>query len=233
MKQSKITKSASAVSAASDDALSRILTAFIGIFILLALLHFGNSTFWIATVSIFAGCTYELIGLLRKKGFRCSLLVSHLFLILGPLYIALIFSLNALIFLPNGRNLVLFTLLATWSFDTVAYYIGSQLGKHKFMPKISPNKSLEGLLGGIAAVSIITVFIPGLKYGLAPITKLIWLFSISAAAFLGDVAESSYKRWVGVKDSSSFLPGHGGFLDRFDSLILTSAISYLLFRWLI
>jgi len=228
MKQSMTSKNGNAVSAASNDTLSRLLTAAVGIFIILALLHFGNSTFWIATVAIFAGCTYELIGLLRIKGFKCSLLLSHLLLFFGPLYLALVFSLNALIALPNGRFLALYVLFATWFFDTAAYYVGSHWGRHKIIPKISPNKSLEGFLAGLAAVSLVSIFLPGY---LTPALKLFWLFSISICAFLGDVIESSYKRWVGVKDSSDILPGHGGFLDRFDSLILTSFVSYMLFRW--
>jgi CDP-diglyceride synthetase len=240
MKQLEISKEESAASAGSNK-INRIVTAFVGAFIILALLHWGNSTFWIVTAFMFFGCFYEFITLVGRArrarrhpiehgafGERTlHFFFSHLFYLISMLYIALIFSLNALLGLENGRILVLFTLIGTWAFDTAAFYVGTARGVHKIIPKISPNKSFEGLLAGVAAVSIVSVFLP-----LVSAIKIGWFLAISLAAFAGDVIESRFKRRLGVKDSSALLPGHGGFLDRFDSLILTSFVSYLIFRWL-
>lgn len=109
-----------------------------------------------------------------------------------------------------------------WLNDTGAYFVGSFFGKHKFYEKISPNKTWEGTLGGIA-------FCIGLSFVVASmfpqLAQIHWIaISVIVAVFgtLGDLVESMLKRLAGVKDSGSLMPGHGGVLDRFDSLFFAT-----------
>ncbi len=124
-------------------------------------------------------------------------------------------------------GLILGFLALSWSFDTAAYLFGSWLGKHKLMERISPEKSWEGFITGMLVALIIAW----------PVSELIGMISlkdwiilaviISVTGTLGDLLESMLKRSVGVKDSGSILPGHGGLLDRFDSMILSIPFVFL------
>jgi phosphatidate cytidylyltransferase len=118
-----------------------------------------------------------------------------------------------------GIRLVLFFLVCVWVGDSGAFYVGRSLGRHKMSPRISPNKTFEGLAGGIAA-TFVAAFVMRWLLGLdlAPIHVAALAAILAAAGPLGDLVESLFKRDSGVKDSSSMLPGHGGFLDRTDSL---------------
>lgn len=224
MKQSRTSKKENAGSVDSNQKASRIITALIGIPLLIAFLFAGKTFFLAVVIILISACIYEYTNLLKNTN-----KIGLFTLALGLVYIALLYSLYLILNLADGQILVLFTFLGTWFFDTAAYLMGSKWGVHKIVPKISSKKSLEGLFAGIAAVSIVAIFLPVSIPWLRPI----WISTISGAAFLGDLSESYFKRWVGVKDSSNLLPGHGGFLDRFDSLIMTSFFSYIIFRWLL
>jgi len=129
---------------------------------------------------------------------------------------------------------IFFPFALTWINDTAAYGIGVWIGKHKLFRKVSPKKSIEGTIGGIC-------FSIGSAIGYARLFSLkgspwiyLWVgFSLSLIALLGDLLESSLKREVGLKDSSRLLPGHGGFLDRIDSLLFTIPLFYYLLKYLI
>jgi phosphatidate cytidylyltransferase len=128
---------------------------------------------------------------------------------------------------PVGWKLVFFLLLVVWLGDSGAYYVGRQFGKHKLSPLISPKKTVEGLLGGmgasiIAALVIHFTFFPEFPLLHAVIAGVL----LSVAGVIGDLAESMWKRSADVKDSGTLLPGHGGFLDRFDSILFTAPILY-------
>lgn len=128
---------------------------------------------------------------------------------------------------PEGWKLVFFLLLVVWLGDSGAYYVGKKFGRRKLSPRISPKKTVEGLLGGlvtsvIAAVVIHFTFFPNFPLHHAIVAALI----LSFAGVVGDLAESMWKRSAEVKDSGSLLPGHGGFLDRFDSVLFTAPILY-------
>ncbi|HEU4886264.1 MAG TPA: phosphatidate cytidylyltransferase [Thermoanaerobaculia bacterium] len=128
---------------------------------------------------------------------------------------------------PEGYKLVFFLLLVVWLGDSGAYYVGKQFGKHKLSPRISPKKTIEGLVGGIiasilAAVVIHFTFFPKFPLLHAIIAGVI----LSFAGVIGDLAESMWKRSAAVKDSGTLIPGHGGFLDRFDSILFTAPILY-------
>jgi len=138
----------------------------------------------------------------------------------------------AVVELHDRNHLLLFYLVMTVCFaDTAAYFIGSRYGKHKLMPSISPKKSIEGLVGGLVvgvlAGLLEVLFMPDLNAHkiLAWTLLSIMLIMISV---LGDLFESLMKRLYNTKDSGSFLPGHGGFLDRIDSLTSALPIFFLL-----
>lgn len=128
---------------------------------------------------------------------------------------------------PEGSKLVFFLLLVVWLGDSGAYYVGKTLGKHKLSPRISPKKTVEGLAGGIAASVITAVVIHFTFFRSFPLLHAILAGVIlSFAGVVGDLAESMWKRSAAVKDSGTLLPGHGGFLDRFDSIFFTAPILY-------
>ncbi|NLW48486.1 MAG: phosphatidate cytidylyltransferase [Firmicutes bacterium] len=146
----------------------------------------------------------------------------------GTVYIGFMFAYILLLrFIPgnNGLVYVLFTVLVTWANDSAAFFIGINFGKHKLSPKISPKKSIEGSIGGLGG-------------GLLGAAVLSWYFQkpiglmlvlgciVVVAGQFGDLVESVIKRNAGVKDSGNFLPGHGGVLDRFDSLLLSAPVVY-------
>ncbi len=124
----------------------------------------------------------------------------------------------------NSNMLLVFLLfLFTWSNDSFAFLWGSLLGKHQMAPKISPQKSVEGLIGGLISTILLAFAIQFVPILVSERYYLIIILSIIVVAFstVGDLVESKLKRYVGVKDSGKILPGHGGMLDRFDSLIFS------------
>ncbi len=127
----------------------------------------------------------------------------------------------------EGYKLVFFLLLVVWLGDSGAYYVGKQFGKHKLSPRISPKKTIEGLIGGISTSVITAVVIHYTFFPEFPLLHAIIAGVIlSFAGVIGDLAESMWKRSAAVKDSSNLIPGHGGFLDRFDSILFTAPILY-------
>ena len=126
-----------------------------------------------------------------------------------------------------GPKLVFFLLLVVWLGDSGAYYVGRKFGKHKMSPRISPKKSIEGAIGGMVMSMITAVVIQLTFFHEFPLVHAIIAGAIlSLAGMIGDLAESMWKRSAAVKDSGTLLPGHGGFLDRFDSVFFTAPILY-------
>ncbi|MHA8111221.1 phosphatidate cytidylyltransferase [Lactobacillaceae bacterium Melli_B4] len=129
----------------------------------------------------------------------------------------------------TGINVVFYALLIVWLTDSGAYIFGKHFGKHKLAPHISPNKTWEGSIGGslLAAVvcSILVAVFPQNFYSIVPMI-LITIFTSIMGQF-GDLVESALKRHYGVKDSGKILPGHGGILDRFDSLLFVLPVLHL------
>lgn len=159
-----------------------------------------------------------LIELLRTGSAMKNLAAEFL----GIFYIAIPFTMTNFIVLRGGEFSFIFLLgifAVTWAFDVFAYFTGIAIGKRKVFGELSPNKTLEGTIGGLVmgvAGGVLVFFV--LK-----IFRLIdWIFLsilISIGAFLGDLVESRIKRSVDVKDSGTIMPGHGGLLDRFDSFL--------------
>jgi len=132
----------------------------------------------------------------------------------------------------SGMILALTLVVSVWVNDMSAYFIGSLVGRHKLAPHISPKKSWEGFLAGTAgtlAVWALAPLVPGFSLDLGP--ALMTGIAIAISSVIGDLAESRMKREAGVKDSGDSLPGHGGFLDRLDSLILVGLVAYWVLWW--
>jgi len=134
--------------------------------------------------------------------------------------------------LPGGLYWVWLTLLCTWAADTFAYFTGRALGKNKLWPRHSPNKTWEGLLGGIAGSVVMALLLADIAFQTDWLAALVVGLIIPIAGLLGDLSISMMKRDVGVKDSSNLFPGHGGFLDRIDSLLFVGVVVYYLVAWL-
>jgi len=133
----------------------------------------------------------------------------------------------------NGEDWLLLALLATFATDTSAYFVGRLIGRTKIAPSISPGKTLEGALAGFAA-GLATVLILNWALDAGAGLEIIPLaFLLPALAQLGDLAESLIKRGAGVKDASHAIPGHGGFLDRLDSVLFTAPLVYYYLTWII
>lgn len=127
-----------------------------------------------------------------------------------------------------GPKLVFFLLLVVWLGDAGAYYIGKQFGRHPLAPLISPKKTIEGGAGGIAVAILTAIIIHFTFFPAFPLVHAVVAgIVLSVAGAIGDLAESMWKRSAAVKDSGTLIPGHGGFLDRFDSIFFTAPILYV------
>jgi phosphatidate cytidylyltransferase len=146
----------------------------------------------------------------------------------GVLYLGLTLgTLSMTRLLPQGEWLIFFLLLVTWASDTGAYYVGTLYGRHRLAPTISPKKTVEGLVGGFFGAIIVAYaarwwFLPELS----SLDCLILATLLTITGLWGDLTESAMKRSVGMKDSGGILPGHGGMLDRLDSLLFTAPVFY-------
>jgi phosphatidate cytidylyltransferase len=143
--------------------------------------------------------------------------------------------------LPSGGLLLLLPVFVTWASDIGAYAVGRTMGRHKLIPSVSPGKTVEGSIGGLVASMLVaalyTQFVlrpsSHLGFHYPPIGVLIFGAVVSVAAQIGDLAESLFKREAGVKDSSNLIPGHGGVLDRFDSLLFVMPVSFVLLNFML
>ena len=135
--------------------------------------------------------------------------------------------------MPGGASYTYILLIGVWIHDTAAYFTGVKWGIRKFAPQISPKKSVEGSLAGIGAAVVVffsvAILFPDLT-GLSPLQATILALGIAVFAQLGDLLESALKRQMNVKDSGGLIPGHGGVLDRLDSLLLAGPFVYYYFQ---
>ena len=133
-----------------------------------------------------------------------------------------------------GVQLVFFAALLTWATDTGAYLFGVAFGRHQLIPRISPKKTVEGAVGGLLAAGFCGwLCAKGLTPFLTPLAATVVGLIVGVMAQLGDLVESMIKRDAGIKDSAELIPGHGGILDRFDSMLFTVPVLYYYFRFFI
>lgn len=167
------------------------------------------------------------IPVLNTKYNYLDIAVTIVTFIYVPVFFSFIYLVNAK---ANGNFLIWLIFIGAWLCDTTAYYIGKQFGKHKLCPEVSAKKTIEGSIGGLLGSALgcgiygilINKYIPHIPaYHYIIIGLLCGIF-----CQFGDLAASSIKRFVGVKDYSNLIPGHGGILDRFDSILFASVVVY-------
>jgi phosphatidate cytidylyltransferase len=216
-----------------EDLLSRFFGVGTSAITSLALYFFGEDPRIVLTILALIGplalvLTLVRLGKMETAAFRAFALAF------GPLLVGVPMTLLAILRrdVPNGPSWVVVTLMFSWFSDTGGYFAGRAFGKRKLYEAVSPKKTIEGALGGLA----------GSLIGLAA-ARLYFLPSISitagiplalvAGAFgqIGDLGESLVKRSTGVKDSGAIVPGHGGILDRIDALLFASTVVYLYTLW--
>jgi phosphatidate cytidylyltransferase len=180
-----------------------------------------RTVFLLAVIAILA----SRLG--SKWDLRQSLTDSAV-VVFGVLYIGL--TLGCLLLtrsLPGGEWLIFFVFLVTWAGDTGAYYAGMSLGRTPLAPVISPNKTIEGLAGGLILAILVAFLARAWFLSTFSVTDCLVIGTLlTAAGVLGDLTESMLKRSAGVKDSSGLIPAHGGMLDRLDSLLFTAPVFY-------
>src|SRR5712691_6139147 len=167
-----------------------------------------------------------------SRGALDDALPSSAVAVLATLYVGMLGG--SLIRLRNdfpgrvGPKLVFFLVLVVWLGDAGAYYVGKQFGRHPLSPRISPKKTIEGGIGGIVVAIITAIVIRSTFFQQFPLVHAVIAgIILSIAGVIGDLAESMWKRSAAVKDSGMVIHGHGGFLDRFDSVFYTTPILYV------
>lgn len=206
-------------------------------------LGLGSATLWLVTLqwpgllsdrSVIVAILVAILAYQVATGFMPSArglrhsLVDSAVLLFGVVYVAL--TLGHLLLtraLPDGEFLIFFVFLVTWAGDTGAYYAGINLGRRRLAPAISPNKTIEGLIGGLLLAILAALlgrawFLPSFSIGDCVAIGLL----LTAAGVLGDLSESVLKRGGGVKDSGGLIPAHGGMLDRLDSVLFAAPAFY-------
>lgn len=203
---------------------TRIITGAIFGIIFLGSILAGSLPFAVFCAIAMGIGVYEYIKMAHKK--------SNFFMYLAALvYMAASFSSFMALGLFYGPMMIFYLLVVIWGTDSFAYFVGKKIGKTKLAPSISPNKTWEGSIGGTVIATILAVIYFKL---VQPFEMNLYMFigatiALSVAGQLGDLLESYIKRKYGVKDSGKILPGHGGILDRFDSLMLVSLVAILIF----
>ncbi len=170
-----------------------------------------------------------LRAMARPPAFR-ERLIQAAWSLLGVSYVGGMLGTASLVRgLPEGRQFVYYLACTTWAADTAAYYVGSRFGRRPLAPAVSPRKSVEGAVGALGAILIVAVggapwVWPRLGWAAAAAVGLL----LGVVGIVGDLCESALKRAAGVKDSGGIIPGHGGVLDRLDSLMFACPVFYLL-----
>ena len=179
-------------------------------------------------------------GVIWARGTKGKPLVTLALTVTGIVYPALVTYMYPIryhdyaIGAREGTILLMLPILLTWATDTGAYFFGRALGRHKLIPSVSPAKTVEGAVGGVV-VAVVAAWLyvmfllePFAQLSMVPVGLVVFAIVISVVAQIGDLAESLFKRDAGVKDSSRLLPGHGGILDRFDSLLFVLPVAYVM-----
>jgi phosphatidate cytidylyltransferase len=202
-----------------SEVLVRTLTGMVLIAAALLATAAGGNVFALAVAAIATAMFYEWTRLVRGWG--------PLWYAAGFVY-ALLPAL-ALLWIrerdPHGLDLLVWIFIVTWATDIGAYFTGRRFGRRKLAPAISPGKTVEGLIGGVAAATLLAgAWVLAMNL---PFALLVFAPIFALAAQAGDLFESAMKRRAGVKDSGAWLPGHGGVLDRLDGLVPVAVLTGL------
>ena len=157
----------------------------------------------------------------RRGGSRTALLAG--FFVLAPAAVALA---HLVLVEPHGRELLLFLVVLVAAADVGAYFGGRRFGRHKLAPYVSPGKTWEGLISGLGAAAVVAIG-GGVLFAMPWASWLALCLVVAAVSVIGDLVESMFKRHAGLKDSGNLLPGHGGVLDRIDSLTAAGPVFLL------
>ena len=189
--------------------------------------HINNDIYY--PLLVISTAILPLIYLLLYQSFR-AIFSTWAWTLGGIIYVGLLLSYLVDLRLEAGRNWVFLAILATFASDTMAYFIGKAFGKHLLAPRISPRKTWEGAIAGViaaAAVSLIFTISWSLQLPINYWQAILLGVLISVFGQFGDLLESSIKRYFGVKESGNLMPGHGGLLDRMDSMVFAGVVVYL------
>lgn len=214
-----------------NELATRTAVGVILILIALVTTFFGGTAFAVMVALVATVMYLEWTRMLASWGAAWKV-YGFFYCLLPAISLLLIREQAELAGLGRGPDLLIWVFLVVWSTDIGAYFAGRAIGGPKLAPSISPNKTIAGLVGGVASAAILAaawanlVKLPAMLLWLAP------LFAV--AAQLGDLFESGLKRRTGVKDSGTWLPGHGGLLDRLDGLVPVAMLTagFMLVGWL-
>ena len=219
--------------------IERTAAAFVG-YSAAALYYLDLHFHWIPDTMVFVvALLIVLLGayVLAYPKYHASQVTAVFF---GVFYVAVMLSgIYQVRAMEQGQYLVWLIFLCSWGCDTCAYCVGVKLGKHKMSPLLSPKKSVEGAIGGIAGTFLLTALYASVFRSQMGITSMqvLVLAAISSAggviSMVGDLAASAIKRNYEIKDYGTLIPGHGGILDRFDSVIFTAPVICYLAKYLL
>jgi len=204
--------------------LIRLFTSLFLIFFILIFISYFEEYIPFAIILIYSMIFYEILFFFKNKKRRSFVLFLYVFISLISIEIYIIYFYEKIIFL--------YFILLISCFDILSYIFGTLFGKKKILPKISPNKTVFGVVAGLLLTLIISLSFNNLFNIFTFSTSIVFSALIILFAFIGDVIESFYKRRFEIKNSSNFLPGHGGIFDRFDSFVMGS-IAMLIFNYFI
>lgn len=208
------------------------IIGFIGIIAYYAAVYFAEGSIYLLMCIVAVFLAEMFLYVITFPKFQASQVVAAVFSFLyAPLMLSFVYLTRAL---PIGFYTVWMILISSWGCDTCAYAVGKLIGRKKIFPVLSPHKSLEGCIGGMAGAALIGglygYFVLEAKYPGEHIA-VIMAFICAAGAVMGmvgDLAASAIKRNNNIKDYGKLIPGHGGIMDRFDSMIVTAPMVYFL-----
>ena len=204
----------------------RVLAAGLGLGACAAFLDPPRAASWILALTAFT-CVATLVRSVVRPADGCGAFGAVAATLFAGVYPGVLLAfMIGLRMEPRGRAIVFFIVVVIWVSDTAAYYLGRAFGRHLLCPPISPKKTVEGAIAGVLAAAAAAEacrwsFYPDLGASAAAVGA-----ALAAVGILGDLGESILKRGAGVKDSAALLPGHGGMLDRIDSLLLAGPAFY-------
>ncbi len=208
-----------------------LIWCYLAIPVQYTLAYTGQYTLFLTFIPIFMHLWIPFMLVIKGEtkdiGRSMSVLPTQLMLtVFGVSHLAFLLSLPELEgFQAGGRGLLLFVVFITEMNDVFQFTWGKLFGKLKVMPSISPNKTWEGLIGGVVTTTIVGYYLRFLT-PFSEIEALVICFSVAVTGFIGDVVVSAVKRDIGLKDTGDIIPGHGGILDRIDSLALTAPVFF-------